>query len=444
MAPRRNLVTELPGPRSMELERRRMAAVSHGVSSTFPVYVAEASGAVLVDVDGNSLIDLGSGIGVVGVGHAASRVVDAVRSQVGRFAHSCFMVTPYEGYVAVCEALNEHTPGHHEKRTALFNSGAEAVENAVKVARHVTGRQAAVVFDHAYHGRTNLTMALTAKNYPYRHRFGPFAPEIYRVPMSYPLRDPEGMTGGQAAARAIEQIERLVGAQNVACVLIEPIQGEGGFVVPAPGFLPAVSAWAGDAGALFVADEVQTGFCRTGDWFACDHESVVPDLIATAKALAGGMPLAAVTGRAELMDGVHPGGLGGTYGGNPVACAAALASIATMEEEGLTAAAQRIGGVVGQCLATLERAHPGVGDVRGRGAMMAMELVRPGTLEPDADAAQRIVRACHQAGVVVLSCGSYGNVIRLLPPLVIDQELLADGLAVLAGAVSEVLATPED
>ena len=439
---RRNLVTELPGPRSVELERRRTAAVARGVTSTFPVYVAEASGAVLVDVDGNSLIDLGSGIAVVSVGHAAPRVVDAVRTQVGRYGHTCFMVTPYEGYVAVCEALNGRTPGRHDKRTALFNSGAEAVENAVKVARHVTGRQAVVVFDHAYHGRTNLTMALTAKNQPYRDRFGPFAPEIYRVPTSYPMRDPEGMTGEEAAARAIEQIERLVGAHNVACVLIEPIQGEGGFVVPAPGFLPALSAWSREAGALFVADEIQTGFCRTGDWFACDHESVEPDLITTAKALAGGMPLAAVTGRAELMDGVHAGGLGGTYGGNPVACAAAMASIADMEVGDLSAAARRIGTTVGHCLASLQQTHPGVGDVRGRGAMMAMELVRPGTLEPDADATRRIVRACHRAGVVVLSCGSYGNVIRLLPPLVIDEGLLDDGLAVLAGAVNEVLTTP--
>jgi 4-aminobutyrate aminotransferase/(S)-3-amino-2-methylpropionate transaminase len=433
----RNVVTELPGPRSIELERRRTAAVASGVSSTFPVYIAEASGAVLVDVDGNSLIDLGSGIAVVSVGHAAPRVVDAVRAQVERFSHTCFMVTPYEPYVAVCEALNERTPGRHDKRTALFNSGAEAVENAVKIARHVTGRQAVVVFDHAYHGRTNLTMALTAKNMPYREKFGPFAPEIYRVPMSYPLRDPEGMTGAQAASRAIEQIERQVGADNVACVLIEPIQGEGGFVVPAPGFLPALAAWARDAGALFVADEIQTGFCRTGDWFACDHESVVPDLITTAKALAGGMPLAAVTGRAELMDGVHSGGLGGTYGGNPVACAAALASLRTMEEEGLAGAAGRIGHAVGGRLRALQAEHPGIGDVRGRGAMMAMELVRPGTLEPDAGAARRIVQACHRAGVVVLSCGSYGNVIRLLPPLVIEEALLDEGLDVLAGAVAE-------
>ncbi len=433
------MVTELPGPRSAALDRRRTSAVAAGVSSSFPVYIAEASGAVLVDVDGNSLIDLGSGIAVVSVGHAAPRVVDAVQAQVERFSHTCFMVTPYEEYVAVCEALNQRTPGTHEKRTALFNSGAEAVENAVKIARHVTGRQAVVVFDHAYHGRTNLTMALTAKNMPYREKFGPFAPEIYRVPMSYPMRDPAGMTGQDAAARAIELIERQVGADNVACVLIEPIQGEGGFVVPAPGFLATLADWAEGAGALFVADEIQTGFCRTGDWFACEHEVVVPDLITTAKALAGGMPLAAVTGRSALMDGVHSGGLGGTYGGNPVACAAAMASIRTMEDEGLAEAAARIGETIGSTLRTLEADLPGVGDVRGRGAMMALELVRPGTLEPDADATRQIVQACHRAGVVVLSCGSFGNVIRLLPPLVIDEALLADGLEVLASVVTDVL-----
>jgi 4-aminobutyrate aminotransferase/(S)-3-amino-2-methylpropionate transaminase len=296
-----------------------------------------------------------------------------------------------------------------------------------------------VVFDHAYHGRTNLTMALTAKNMPYRDGFGPFAPEVYRVPMSYPLRDPEGMSGEQAAGRAIEEIERQVGTDNTACVVIEPIQGEGGFVVPAPGFLSTVADWCRDRGVLFVADEIQTGFCRTGDWFACDHEGVVPDLITTAKALAGGMPLAAVTGRSELMDGVHAGGLGGTYGGNPVACAAALASIATMEEEDLLEAAQRIGRTVGARLHSLQENLPGIGDVRGRGAMMAMELVRPGTLEPDPEATRRIVAACHRAGVVVLSCGSYGNVIRLLPPLVIEDALLDDGLDVLAGATTEVL-----
>jgi 4-aminobutyrate aminotransferase/(S)-3-amino-2-methylpropionate transaminase len=439
---RRSLVTELPGPNSRKLHERRVAAVAPGVSSTLPVYVHEASGAILVDVDGNALIDLGAGIAVVSVGHAVPAVVDAASEQLSRFAHTCFMVNPYESYVAVCEALNELSPGDHSKRTALFNSGAEAVENAVKVARHATARPAVVVFDHGYHGRTNLTMALTAKNMPYKDKFGPFAPEIYRVPTSYPYRDPDGMSGLDAAGRALEQVERTVGADNVACVLIEPIQGEGGFVVPAPGFLPALAAWCRDRGAVFAADEIQTGFCRTGDWFACDDEGVVPDLLITAKALAGGMPLAAVTGRADLMDAVHVGGLGGTYGGNPVACAAALAAMDTMQTLDLTGAARRIGGTVGSCLESLQDRYPAIGDVRGRGAMMAMEIVRPGTLVPDADATRRIIQSCHRAGVVTLSCGSDGNVIRLLPPLVIDETLLADGLGVLAASVEEVLSAP--
>jgi 4-aminobutyrate aminotransferase/(S)-3-amino-2-methylpropionate transaminase len=435
----RNLVTELPGPRSRDLAERRAGAVAAGVSSSSPLYVQEASGAIVVDVDGNALIDLGAGIAVVSVGHAAAPVVEAVQAQVARFSHTCFMVNPYESYIEVCETLNDLAPGPHSKRTALFNSGAEAVENAVKIARHATGRQAVVVFDHAYHGRTNLTMALTAKNMPYRDGFGPFAPEVYRVPMSYPYRDPEGMTGAEAAARAIEQIERRVGVDNLACVLIEPIQGEGGFVVPAPGFLPAVAAWCREFGVLLVADEIQTGFCRTGDWFACEDEGVVPDLMTTAKALAGGMPLAAVTGRADLVEHVHPGGLGGTYGGNPVSCAAALAAIGMMRTEDLAGAARRIGVTIAAALDSLQASHPAVGDVRGRGAMMAMEVVRPGTTEPDPRAARAIAQSCHRAGVVVLTCGSYGNVLRLLPPLVIEEGLLAEGLEVLAGAVGEVL-----
>jgi 4-aminobutyrate aminotransferase/(S)-3-amino-2-methylpropionate transaminase len=435
----RRIVTELPGPKSKALDARRKVAVAPGVSSVSPLYIERAGGAILVDVDGNSLIDLGSGIAVVGVGHAAPAVVEAVQDQIARFAHTCFMVSPYEQYVEVCEALNARTPGDHLKRSALFNSGAEAVENAVKIARYITGKQGVVVFDHAYHGRTNLTMAMTAKNMPYRHRFGPFAPEVYRVAMSYPFRDPEGMTGTAAAARAIEQIERQVGVDNAACVLIEPIQGEGGFIVPAPGFLSAVSEWCTANGVLFIADEVQTGFCRTGDWFACDDEGVVPDLITTAKAMAGGMPLAAVTGRADLMDDVHVGGLGGTYGGNPVSCVAALASIRTMEELDLAGAAATIGAVIRERFTAMQASRPGIGDVRGRGAMMAMELVKPGTIEPDPDAARRIVAACHRAGVVTLSCGSYGNVLRLLPPLVIEPELLDDGLGVLADAVTAEL-----
>jgi 4-aminobutyrate aminotransferase/(S)-3-amino-2-methylpropionate transaminase len=430
----RRLVTEVPGPRSRELTARRAAAVSAGVGSTLPVFVERAGGGVLVDVDGNSLIDLGAGIAVVNVGNAAPRVVAAVQEQVAAFTHTCFMVTPYEGYVAVCEELARVTPGDHEKRSALFNSGSEAVENAVKIARVATGRSAVVVFDHAYHGRTNLTMALTAKNMPYKSGFGPFAPEIYRVPMSYPLRDPDGMTGAEAAARAIRQIETQVGASNVAAVLIEPIQGEGGFVVPAPGFLPAIAEWARTAGAVFIADEVQTGFCRTGDWFATEHEGVVPDLITLAKGMAGGLPLAAVTGRAELMDAVHTGGLGGTYGGNPLACAAALASIETMRELDLVGAARDIEATMLPRLRALQERFPAIGEVRGRGAMIAVELVEPGTGEPDSVLTSAVAKACHAAGVVVLTAGTFGNVLRFLPPLVIGQDLLTEALDVLEAA----------
>jgi 4-aminobutyrate aminotransferase/(S)-3-amino-2-methylpropionate transaminase len=430
----RQLVTEIPGPRSRELMARRAAVVSGGVGTTLPVFVERAGGGVIVDVDGNSLIDLGAGIAVVNVGNAAPRVVEAVQAQVAAFTHTCFMVTPYEGYVAVCEELARVTPGDHEKRSALFNSGSEAVENAVKIARHATGRPAVVVFDHAYHGRTNLTMALTAKNMPYKHRFGPFAGEIYRVPMSYPFRDPAGMSGREAAARAIRQIETQVGATNVAAVLIEPIQGEGGFVVPAPGFLPALAEWSREAGAVFIADEVQTGFCRTGEWFASEHEGVVPDLITLAKGMAGGLPLAAVTGRAELMDAVHPGGLGGTYGGNPLACAAALGAIETMRENDLAAAAREIGATMFERLRALQERTPAIGDVRGAGAMVAVELVRPGTTEPDPALAAAVAKHCHDEGVVVLTAGSYGNVLRFLPPLVIGQDLLLEALDVLDAA----------
>ena len=400
-----------------------------------PVFIAAAGGGVLLDVDGNSLIDLGSGIAVTSVGNAAPAVVAAVHAQVEQFTHTCFMVTPYEPYLAVCEELARVTPGEHEKRSALFNSGAEAVENAVKVARHATGRAAVVVFDHAYHGRTNLTMALTAKEMPYKHRFGPFAPEIYRVPISYPFRDPPGMSGEQAAARALAVIDEQVGPEHVACVVIEPIQGEGGFIVPAPGFLPAISQWCAERGALLVADEIQTGFCRTGDWFACDHEGVVPDLITTAKGIAGGLPLAGVTGSAHLMNAIHPGGLGGTYGGNPVACSAALASIATMREHDLAGAARRIEALAKLKLDALADQCPAVGQVRGRGAMLALELINPTTKAPDPALTTRIAHACHNAGVVVLTCGSYANVIRLLPPLVISHDLLAEGLDVLTDAV---------
>jgi 4-aminobutyrate aminotransferase/(S)-3-amino-2-methylpropionate transaminase len=426
----RHLVTELPGPRSRALMARKSGAVAAGVGTTMPVFAERAGGGIVVDVDGNHLIDLGSGIAVTTVGNSAPLVVEAVQRQVEAFTHTCFMVTPYEAYVGVAEALNRVTPGDHEKRTALFNSGAEAVENAVKIARSHTGRQAVAVFDHAYHGRTNLTMAMTAKSMPYKHGFGPFAGEVYRAPLSYPFRD--GLSGADAAARAIDVLDKQVGADNLACLVIEPIQGEGGFIEPASGFLPALAEWCHTHGVVFVADEVQTGFARTGDLFACDREGVVPDLIVTAKGIAGGLPLSAVTGRAEIMDAPHVGGLGGTYGGNPLACAAALAAIETIETEDLVARARQVEQLMMTRLTDLAATDDRIGEVRGRGAMIAVELVEPGSGVPDAALAKAVAGTAHQQGVIVLTCGTHGNVLRFLPPLSISDALLHDALDVLA------------
>ena len=435
LAQKRHLATALPGPRSAELAARRKNFVAAGVGSSVPVYAVDADGGVVVDADGNSLIDLGAGIAVTSVGASNPAVAAAVAEQAQRFTHTCFMVTPYEGYVRVAEELAALTPGDHEKRSVLFNSGAEAVENAIKIARLATGRTAVVAFDHAYHGRTNLTMALTAKSMPYKAHFGPFAPEVYRMPASYPYRDESGLTGEQAALRAITQIEKQIGADSVAAIIYEPIQGEGGFIVPAPGFLPTLVAWAKENGVLFIADEVQTGFARTGAWFASEHEGVVPDLITLAKGIAGGMPLAAVTGRADLMDSVHAGGLGGTYGGNPVACAAALATIDTMREWDLPARARQIENSVKPRLEAFAKEVGVIGEVRGRGAMLAIEIVRPGTTEPDPELTKAVAAEALSQGVIILTCGTHGNVIRLLPPLVIGDDLLDEALTVLEDAV---------
>ena len=426
----RRLVTSIPGPRSVALQARKTSAVSAGVGVMLPVYIVRAGGGVLVDADGNSFIDMGSGIAVTTVGNANPEVVEGVQRQVAEFTHTCFMVTPYSGYVEVCEALNRLTPGDHEKRSALFNSGAEAVENAVKIARAYTKRQAVVVVEHGYHGRTNLTMALTAKNMPYKHSFGPFAPEVYRVPTSYPYRD-RGLKGPEMARIAITRIEKEIGAANVAAIIIEPIQGEGGFIVPGDGYLAAMSQFATDNGIVFVADEIQSGFCRTGDWFASEYDGVVPDLITTAKGIAGGMPLAAVTGRAEMMDAVHAGGLGGTYGGNPVACAAALGSIRWMEENDANGLAKAIEALMVPRLRSMAERYPAIGDVRGRGAMIAIELVKPGTLDPDPDLAGALNAWCHSHGVITLTTGTYGNVFRFLPPLTMPMHLLEEALGIL-------------
>ncbi|GGJ73095.1 aspartate aminotransferase family protein [Streptomyces camponoticapitis] len=435
----RRIVTAVPGPKSLELQNRRTAAVAAGVGSVMPVFAARASGGVVEDVDGNSFIDFGSGIAVTSVGSSAEAVVRRATAQLADFTHTCFMVTPYEGYVEVCEQLAELTPGDHAKKSALFNSGAEAVENAVKIARSYTKRQAVVVFDHGYHGRTNLTMALTSKNMPYKHGFGPFAPEIYRVPVAYGYRWPTGPenAGAEASALAIDQINKQIGAENVAAILIEPLLGEGGFIEPAKGFLPALAKFAKDNGIVFVADEIQSGFCRTGQWFACEDEGVVPDLITTAKGIAGGLPLAAVTGRAEIMDAPHSGGLGGTYGGNPVACAAALGAIETMRELDLVAKARRIEEIMKPRLKEMAEKFDVIGDVRGRGAMLALELVKDrDTKEPNPEATAALAKACHVEGLLVLTTGTYSNVLRFLPPLVIGEDLLTEGLDILEQALA--------
>jgi 4-aminobutyrate aminotransferase/(S)-3-amino-2-methylpropionate transaminase len=432
---RRRVVTAVPGPRSVELMARRTAAVPPGVGTALPVFIQAAGGGILLDVDGNALVDLGSGIAVTGVGNAAPAVVAAVREQVAAFTHTCFMITPYEGYVAVCEQLNRLTPGSFAKRSILLNSGAEAVENAVKIARAATGRPAVVVFDHGYHGRTLLTMTLTAKHRPYKATFGPYAPEVYRAPMAYPFRWPGGprRCADEAYDRFAELVTTQVGPEQVACVVVEPIQGEGGFVVPAPGFLRRVADFCAAHGILLVADEVQTGFGRTGDWFASEYEGIEPDLVTTAKGIAGGLPLGGVTGRAEVMDAVHVSGLGGTFGGNPVACAAALAAIGTIERDGLVERARRIGELALPRLRALADRHPEIGDVRGRGAMLAVELVGPDKA-PDPVLLADVVRRCAAEGVLVLTAGTYGNVLRLLPPLVIGEDLLLDALTVLESA----------
>ncbi len=428
MKQQRKLVTEIPGPRSRALWARRERAIPAGVGTTLPVFVKRAQGGIIEDVDGNRLIDLGAGIAVVNVGHAHPAVVEAITNQAADFVHTCFQVTPYEEYVAVCEQLNQRTPGTHEKRSLLVNSGAEAVENAVKIARAATGRSAVIAFDQAFHGRTLLTLSLTAKVVPYKKSFGPYAPEIYRAPFSYPFRG----TGG--LAETIAWIEASVDATQIACVVVEPIAGEGGFVVPEPGWFAGIAAWCRANGVVFVADEVQTGFGRTGAWFASEHEGVVPDIVTTAKGLGGGMPIAGVTGRAEIIDAVHAGGLGSTFGGNPVSCAAALAAIGVIEREGLADRARNLGDRMLERLTALQRDTTGIGDVRGRGAMVAIELVHDDGA-PDADRAKRICAACHAQGVIVLTAGTMGNVVRLLPPLVLGDALLDEGLDALEAAV---------
>lgn len=430
LVPERRVVTAIPGPRSIELQERRRRVVSDGVSSALPVFIERAHGAILVDVDGNQFIDLGAGIGVTTIGHTDDAVVAAASAQLAEVTHTLFTITPYEEYVRVAELLAEHTPGDFAKKTVLVNSGAEAVENGVKIARKYTGRTGVAVLEHAYHGRTNLTMAMNFKAMPYALGFGPFAGDVYRAPNSYPLHD--GLSGAAAAARTIDYLEKTVGASDLACLVVEPIQGEGGFIVPAEGYLPALQEWCTANGIVFIADEIQSGMARTGTYFASEHFGLVPDLVLSAKGIAGGLPLAGVTGRAEIMDAAQPGGLGGTFGGNPVACAAAVAVFDRIEQDGLLAEATRIEATLRPALEALRERFPVIAEVRGIGAMLAVELLDPETREPRADLPGRIAAEAAQRGVLVLTAGTYGNVLRFLPSLALDDALLADALDVLA------------
>ena len=440
VAQERQIVTELPGPRSSELMVRRHAAVPRGVGGTLPVFAERAAGGVVVDVDGNSFIDLGAGIAVLNVGSSAELVAAAIAEQAARFTHTCFQVTPYESYVELAERLNLLVPGNVERRTFFVNSGAEAVENAVKIARSATGRQAVVAFDHAFHGRTLLAMSLTSKAMPYKESFGPLAPEIYRLPFSYPYRCAVGASpeacGPACAEAAITAMDRQIGGERIAALVIEPVLGEGGVVIPGAGFLPALAEYCAANGIVFVADEVQAGFARTGRWFASEHSGIIPDIVTTAKGLGGGLPIGGVTARADIVDRIHPGGLGSTFGGNPVSCAAALASIAEVERGGLVEAAQRIGEVLEQRLRPLVDEVAAVGDVRVIGGMAAVELVSDRARKtPDPAAVTKVLARCHSEGVIMLKAGTFDNVVRILPPLVIGEDLLSEGVEILEKAL---------
>ena len=436
----RKLVTEIPGPLSRKWFARRDAAVPRGLANLHPIVTARAAGAIVEDVDGNRLIDFATGISVLNIGHSAPEVVAAAQRQLELDTHTCFHVTANEPYIELAERLNGLTPGDHEKKTMFANSGAEAVENAVKIARKHTGRSGIVVFDHAFHGRTLMAMSLTAKVMPYKQGMGPFAPEIYRLPLAYPYRCPTGGTEETCAASclayALDEMHKHIGEENIAAILIEPIQGEGGFIVPAPGFIAGLAEFAAENGIVFIADEIQSGMGRAGRWFAIEDENVVPDIVLSAKSLGGGLPISAVTGRTELMDSVHVGGLGGTYGGNPVAAAAALAVLDKIETEGLLERSRSVGTTIEGRLRGYQSRFGAVGNVRGRGAMRAMELVSDrDTKEPlDGATMNALARSALERGLIVLTAGTYGNVVRLLPPITIDDGLLDEGLDLLEEA----------
>ncbi len=430
----RRLVTEIPGPKSLALHERRNKVVSVGVSAAFPVYIDRAKGAILVDVDGNQIVDLGGGIGVNTIGHSNDAVTEAAYEQSQRFTHTFFGVNGYESYIRLCELLAQHTPGDFAKKSVLLNSGAEAVENAVKIARKYTGRPGVGVLDHGYHGRTNLTMSMNFKVMPYGLGFGPFAGDVHHAPNSYPFHDK--LSGAEAAARTISWLDKRAGATDLACLVVEPIQGEGGFIVPAEGYLPALQKWCNDNGIVYVSDEVQSGIVRTGAYYASEHFGVVPDLVTTAKGVGGGYVISAVTGRAEIMDASHVGGLGGTFGGNPMSAAAAVQVFDEIEKHDLLGEAQRVGRVLGGALRELQKKHNIIGDVRGIGAMQAIEFTEPGTDTPLTDVVPFITSFAIKKGLLLLSAGTYANVLRFLPAVVTSDELLLDAVAIIDEALS--------
>lgn len=437
------LRTSIPGPRSQALMKRRTAAVVRAAYHATPIFIAKAEGAIIEDVDGNRLLDFAGGIGCLNTGHRAPAVVDAVRSQLDRFLHTSFNVLPYESYIAVCEKLNALVPVSGPKKTLLVNTGAEATENAIKIARSYTKRPAIISFEDAFHGRTYMAMAVTSKPHPYKAGFEPFPSDVYRIPYAYCYRCSYSMKYPSCdvyCARHIEDtFKRVVAAESVAAVIVEPILGEGGFVTPPAEFYPTLSAICRKYGILLIADEVQTGFARTGSMFACEQVGLDPDLVTMAKSLTGGLPMAAVTGRAEIMDTPDVGQLGGTFSGNPVACEAALAVLETVEKEDLCARANSLGERFRKRAAKWQAQWELIGDVRGLGAMQALELVRSkATREPADEETKQVSQYCYEHGLVLITAGSYGNVIRLLMPLVVTDAQMDEAMDVLEGALAHV------
>jgi len=437
------LKTPIPGPKSKALSARREAAVPRGLSHGTPIYVARAEDAWLEDVDGNRYIDFAGGIGCLNVGHRREPVLSAIREQLERYLHTCVQVTPYENYVRLAERMNEITPGQFSKKTLLLNTGAEAVENAVKIARAHTGRSGVIAFEDGFHGRTMMALALTSKTHPYKAGFAPFPPEVYRIPYAYCYRCSYSLQYPSCelfCARHLEDtFKRVVASEDVAAVIAEPILGEGGFVVPPPEFFRILIEICHQHGVLFIADEVQSGFGRTGRLFASEHYGIEPDLIVTAKSLGGGLPLAAVTGRAEIMDAAGPGGLGGTFAGNPLSCAAALAVLDIFQHEDLLSRAQELGAQFQKRAREWQKRWPSIGEIRGLGGMQAMELIKSAeTREPAAEETKQIVRHCYERGLITLSAGSYSNVIRVLVPLVASRDQIDEGLDVLESALQTV------